>query len=94
MKYLYSAACTNLANVSCSLCSQHLPTFVSKLIVTRFPRIELNQLSGVAAILTFPLDIEVVEEEERVAKEEEENARLDALHDEQVGVEEDGGGAT
>ena len=31
---------------------------------------ELNQLSGIAAILTFPLDIEIVEEEERVAKED------------------------
>ena len=26
---------------------------------------ELNQLTGIAAILTFPLDIEVVEAEER-----------------------------
>ncbi|KAG8856817.1 Translation factor pelota [Tulasnella sp. 330] len=31
---------------------------------------QLNQLTGIAAILTFPLDVEVVEEEERVAKEE------------------------
>lgn len=31
---------------------------------------ELNQLTGIAAILTFPLDIEVVEAEEREAKEE------------------------
>lgn len=28
-------------------------------------RTELNQLTGVAAILTFPLDIEVVEREEK-----------------------------
>lgn len=34
-------------------------------------RTELNQLTGIAAMLTFPLDVEVVEEEERVAKEEE-----------------------
>jgi protein pelota len=34
---------------------------------------ELNQLSGVAAILTFPLDVEAVEEEERVLKEEAES---------------------
>lgn len=27
-------------------------------------------MTGIAAILTFPLDVEVVEEEERVAKEE------------------------
>lgn len=33
---------------------------------------ELNQLTGVAAILTFPLDVEVVEAEERAEKEEEE----------------------
>jgi protein pelota len=33
---------------------------------------ELNQLTGIAAILTFPLDIEVVETEER---EEEEKRR-------------------
>lgn len=33
---------------------------------------ELNQLTGIAAILTYPLDIEVVEEEERVEKEEKE----------------------
>ncbi|KAH9951656.1 pelota [Amylocystis lapponica] len=32
---------------------------------------QLNQLTGIAAILTFPLDVEVVEEEEREAKEEE-----------------------
>ena len=31
---------------------------------------ELNQMSGIAAILTFPLDIEIVEEEERLAKED------------------------
>lgn len=29
---------------------------------------ELNQLTGIAAILTFPLDIEVVEAEEREAE--------------------------
>jgi hypothetical protein len=33
---------------------------------------ELNQLTGIAAILTFPLDVEVVEAEER---EEEERKR-------------------
>lgn len=31
---------------------------------------ELNQLTGVAAILTFPLDVEVVEAEEQAAKDE------------------------
>lgn len=38
---------------------------------------ELNQLTGVAAILTFPLDIEVVEAEEREAAEEAEQERLE-----------------
>ncbi|KAG5651961.1 hypothetical protein H0H81_006776 [Sphagnurus paluster] len=36
---------------------------------------QLNQLTGVAAILTFPLDIEVVEAEEREAAEEEAKRR-------------------
>jgi protein pelota len=35
------------------------------------PSTELNQLTGIAAILTFPLDVEIVEAEER----EEEEAR-------------------
>lgn len=38
---------------------------------------ELNQLTGVAAILTFPLDIEVVEAEEKEAAEEAERERLE-----------------
>jgi protein pelota len=41
----------------------------------------LNQLTGIAAILTFPLDVEVVEAEERAAREEEEEARLQAEHE-------------
>lgn len=36
---------------------------------------ELNQLTGIAAILTFPLDVEVVEAEEREAEEEERHRR-------------------
>jgi len=32
---------------------------------------QLNQLTGIAAILTFPLDVEVVEAEEKEAREEE-----------------------
>lgn len=40
---------------------------------------ELNQLTGIAAILTFPLDIEVVEAEE---KEEEERKKLEMQVDE------------
>jgi protein pelota len=39
-----------------------------------FPPIELNQLTGIAAILTFPLDVDLVETEEREAKEEAERA--------------------
>ncbi|KAI0772623.1 hypothetical protein BC629DRAFT_1583162 [Irpex lacteus] len=38
---------------------------------------QLNQLTGIAAILTFPLDIEVVEAEEREAKEEEQRSKLE-----------------
>ncbi|KAI0638111.1 eRF1 domain 1-domain-containing protein [Trametes polyzona] len=38
---------------------------------------QLNQLTGIAAILTFPLDIEVVEAEEREAKEEEERKKAE-----------------
>jgi protein pelota len=36
--------------------------------------IELNQLTGIAAILTFPLDVDLVETEEKEAKEEAERA--------------------
>ncbi|TFK55988.1 pelota [Heliocybe sulcata] len=39
---------------------------------------QLNQLTGIAAILTFPLDVEVVEQEEREAKEAEEEERRKA----------------
>ena len=39
---------------------------------------ELNQLTGIAAILTYPLDIEVVEEEERVEQEEARKAAEEA----------------
>jgi hypothetical protein len=38
----------------------------------------LNQLTGIAAILTFPLDVEVVEAEEREAREEEERSKQQA----------------
>jgi hypothetical protein len=43
-----------------------------------FVMTELNQLTGVAALLTFPLDVEVVEAEEREAKEAEERLRAEA----------------
>jgi len=42
---------------------------------------ELNQITGIAAILTFPLDIEVVEAEEREAKEEEERRKAESQGD-------------
>lgn len=38
---------------------------------------ELNQLTGIAAILTFPLDVEVVEMEEREAKEQAAEEQID-----------------
>jgi len=47
---------------------------------------QLNQLTGVAAILTFPLDIEVVEMEEREAKEELERAKQDEVDSERTTV--------
>ncbi|GAA5921378.1 hypothetical protein JCM1841_002464 [Sporobolomyces salmonicolor] len=45
---------------------------------------QLNQLTGIAAILTYPLDVEVVEEEERVEAEEREKARIAAEEAEQA----------
>ena len=57
---------------------------ISARATTYRPTAELNQLTGIAAILTFPLDIEVVEAEEREAKEEEERRKVQhsylALH--------------
>lgn len=41
----------------------------------------MNQLTGIAAILTFPLDIEVVEAEEKAAKDAEEEAAANAKHE-------------
>jgi hypothetical protein len=38
---------------------------------------ELNQLTGIAAVLTFPLDIEVVEAEEKEAEEERKRQELE-----------------
>jgi len=53
---LYFQVCMNLGNVS------NMP-LISTLLLIVFS--ELNQLTGIAAILTFPLDVEVVEAEER-----------------------------
>jgi protein pelota len=38
----------------------------------------LNQLTGIAAILTYPLDIDIVEAEEQELKEEAERAAAEA----------------
>ncbi|KIP02114.1 hypothetical protein PHLGIDRAFT_96334 [Phlebiopsis gigantea 11061_1 CR5-6] len=43
---------------------------------------QLNQLTGIAAILTFPLDVEVVEAEEREAKEEQERKKREEAGEE------------
>lgn len=45
-----------------------IPSPVLRIVTDPFQ--ELNQLTGIAAILTFPLDIEVVEMEERETKEQ------------------------
>jgi hypothetical protein len=71
-------ACTNLDNVSSggrlvqlSIAHSiwHLPTIL-----------ELNLLTGVAAILTYPLDVEVVEMEEREEEERVKNEKADKAH--------------
>lgn len=40
--------------------------------------VELNQLTGIAAILTFPLDVEVVEAEEREEAEAQKKKQAEA----------------
>ena len=50
-------------------------TYLTYFLLTVCYVAELNQLTGIAAILTYPLDIEVVEAEEREAREEEERRR-------------------
>jgi hypothetical protein len=47
-------------------------------------RIELNQLSGVAAILNFPLDVEVAEEEDRLERERAAEEEKDRAHAEAI----------
>ena len=55
--------------------------FHSRTVETRVDHsvefVELNQLTGIAAILTFPLDVEVVETEEREAEEERQRQALE-----------------
>ncbi|KAH7929417.1 hypothetical protein BV22DRAFT_1029467 [Leucogyrophana mollusca] len=47
---------------------------------------QLNQLTGIAAILTFPLDVEVVEAEEREAREAEEQKKQEEERDTESGA--------
>jgi protein pelota len=39
---------------------------------------ELNQITGIAALLTFPLDIEMVEAEEALFKQEQQERQVEA----------------
>ena len=70
-KCSFSRVCTSLDNV------RYL--FNCNKLLAQLKHTELNQLTGIAAILTFPLDIEVVEAEER---EEAEESAVD--HDETI----------
>lgn len=58
--------------------SDWLLSFSSKIFTRVVWCIELNQLTGIAAILTFPLDVEVVEAEEKAAKDAEAEVVADA----------------
>ena len=49
---------------------------IDELLALMLVPTELNQITGIAAILTFPLDIEVVEAEEREAEEERKRAEV------------------
>lgn len=62
----FSPVCTNRANV-CFWSTSFEPLVDDKCL-------ELNQLSGIAAILTFPLDVEVVEAEEQEAQKEQDDS--------------------
>jgi hypothetical protein len=64
-KCVYSRACTSQANVCEWLAC------VCRLQLMLSPQIELNQLSGIAAILTFPVDVEAALEEEKAEREAE-----------------------
>lgn len=66
----------NQDSVSFSDCSLENAFATKRILLLLFFSTELNMLTGVAAILTFPLDVEVVEAEERAAKEEEEKKKL------------------
>lgn len=67
-----SRVCTKVASVSAFVSPHTFLRLIPSLVA------ELNQITGIAAILTFPLDVEVVEAEEREAKEEEERKKQEA----------------
>jgi hypothetical protein len=69
-RFSYSLACMKVDSVRIHT--------VDDLLQLMVVLAELNQITGIAAILTFPLDIEVVEAEEREAKEEEERRKKEA----------------
>lgn len=66
--------CTNLVNVSATPSAPKHSKKADRELTRCTLRSELNLLTGVAAILTYPLDVEVVEMEER---EEEERLKLE-----------------
>jgi hypothetical protein len=68
-KRSFSRVCTNPVNVSTLAVRLRLGANISA---------ELNMLTGIAAILTYPLDIEVVEMEEREEKERLEKEKREA----------------
>ena len=59
LKWLSFQACTKVGNVSVVSAGWVIDT---KGLIC----VELNQLTGIAAILTYPMDIEDVQEEERM----------------------------
>ena len=68
----------NLVNVShADLSKEHQST--NCMWFSWYPS-ELNLLTGVAAILTYPLDVEVVEMEEREEEERLKNEKADKAH--------------
>ena len=66
-----------LAAVNYSICSstllrnKHYKLTLTSLLFVLLSIAELNLLTGIAAILTYPLDVEVVEAEERAEAEKE-----------------------
>lgn len=69
-KYSSSLVCTRVVSVS---------SLMHSFDCSLMRALELNQLTGIAAILTYPLDIDIVEEEERAAREEAEKEVLEQV---------------